>query len=608
MLERAFGWRNLAILLTLVIIGLIALSGWFAIERVAGSAVAERMEAEALRSSLAQQRLAERGTERALATGRVVAGLPWVRALARGGANAPSEIDDLLRQLSRELGFDGFRMLRSGGEQAAAWGRLEAGGSGELMARIVALGLEVPTALTIELDGAAVPVVVVPLEEDFDILGTALLSHAPVTPAELDEAVAGQAAFLSRSGAVLGGSGALELPERAAALVLGLNAPTTMHDGAGEWVITLAPAPGKLEANDVVMAHIVRRGPAIAPFRWLQWGSAALGVLCIGLALGLVRMRPGRGAVDELAQALDSLSRGKSARIDGVALEQLGKAGVAFNRLGAAATRRERLEQLAASASSAAALQALKPSATDSSAADAQPGVLCESCAMLGVEIRRFANPKIRERPQEDAARASAQLDALAEISGSLGGELLFAAGLRAVVSFRGPEGAARAALAACRLRRLFSVPDDPYRDAMPPLCVLVDDTLVRGPWRTTGSAMALGPGLQQMQPLLLEAVPGEILMTEAFHTKVIETVPALDGGAPARRALLTRLRLREVTDASEAALVSWAEDNGVELEDRQRWLGRERSIRHLTELSGNLGVHTLARVGAVHVVAVHMY
>lgn len=597
-LERALGWRQAAPLLTLLFIGVLAIGAWFAIGAVAQLAVAERLGDEAQRSAQALEGHAAARVRDVLAAGLVAEKVGWVADLARGGAAAPTETDDLLRQLARDLGVDGFALRRPEGVDALRWGRLESDGATALVAELSELELEEPVATLWPLDGLTVPVAAVPLEQDFDLLGTVFLTLPPSSAGDLEALAAGRAAFVTRSGEELDGATSLELPQRAAELVVGMNGPATVEDGDGRWIATLEPAPlagrdaGKLGAAQVVLVHVLRSGAAWQPYRWLQWGSAALGALCVLLAVGLLRLRPGRSAVDRLGGALEALSRGQSARIDGVALEQLGEAGVAFNRLGAAAERRERMERLAAEASSAAAVQALRASSQDRNV----EGILCEETALLGVEIRRFANPKIGQRAQEDAARASAQLDALAELSAALDGELLFAAGLRAVVSFRGEGGEARAALAACQLRGLFSVPDDPQRDATPPLCVLVRDLVVRGPWRATGSPMTLGPAVQQMQPLLLEAVPGEILATEAFFAGLQQSVPEL--AATARRALLTRLSLRELRPEAEASLRRWAEQQGFELGERERWLGREHSIRHLTDLSATMGVHTLSRVG----------
>ncbi|MEM1247952.1 MAG: protein kinase [Acidobacteriota bacterium] len=600
LLERSLGWRQAAPLLTLLFVGLLALATWFAIGAVARLAVTERLGGEARRSTEALTGHAAARVRDALTVGLVAEKVDWIADLARGGAAAPTETDDLLRQLSRDLGSDGFALRRPDGEIVLRWGRLES--ETALIEELTELQLEEPAAGLMAVDGGAVPVVVVPLEQDFDLLGTVLLTLPPSSAETLAALAAGRAAFVTRAGQELDEAVPLDLPNRAADLLQGINGPTTIEEGGGRWIASLQPTPlvgrdsEKLSASQLVLVHLLRAEEAWKPFRWLQWGAAALGALCVLLAAGLLRLRPGRSAVDKLAGALEALSRGRAARIDGVALEQLGEAGAAFNRLGAAAERRERMERLAAEASSAAAVQALQASAEERSRN--VEGILCEETSLLGVEIRRFANPKIAQRAQEDAARASAQLDALAELSAALDGELLFAAGLRAVVSFRGDGGEARAALAACQLRGLFSVPDDPQRDATPPLCVLVRDVVVRGPWRATGSPMTLGPAVQQMQPLLLEAVPGEILATESFFSGLQQSVPELASSTKARRALLTRLSLREVSPGAEADLRRWAEQQGYELGERDRWLGREHSIRHLTDLSATMGVHTLARVG----------
>ncbi len=609
-LERALGWRSIAALLSLLMVGAVLVLGWLGVHLVERRTAAAALDAETGRSAAALRTAVARAVEGTLASGAVLGERQWVSALVRGGADAPRRSDDLARQGARELGYDGLLLLDAAGQEIFSWGRLGPERTADqetVVQRALGLQAERPLAGLVALGGAAVPLGVTPLDQDFDLLGTLFLAHPPIPAETFDALVAGEASILQRSGQRLGGTSvSAPLPERAGALVGGVAAATALQDGGGAWMaaLDLAPTAGvrpEGALDDLVLAHLLHSSAARAPFLWLKWGALALGVLCMGASLVLLRLRPGQAAVGRLTDSLLRLSRGQSARIEGVELELLGDAGAAFNRLGAAQARRLRMQSLAALGSSADSLRAMRPSSLASEEQQdmaRRTGVLSEASPMLGVELRRFANPKIRDRAQEDAARASAQFDALAEISAGLGGELLFAAGLRAVVSFRGPSGVARAALAACRMRKLFAVPDDPYRDAMPPLCVLVEDTLVRGPWSAAGSKLALGPAVQQLQPLLLEAVPGEILMTEAFARRLIEEVPAVES-APARRALLTRAQLRELDAETERALGAWADTHDLDLGGEPRWLGREISIRHLVELAGTLGVHSLARVGA---------
>ena len=87
LLERAFGWRSLALVLTLLVVGLLSLAGWFGIDAVARNAVAERLEGEASRAGRAQLLAVERRVDAALAAVRIAESVGWVRDLARNRRN-----------------------------------------------------------------------------------------------------------------------------------------------------------------------------------------------------------------------------------------------------------------------------------------------------------------------------------------------------------------------------------------------------------------------------------------------------------------------------------------------------------------------------------------
>ncbi len=141
---------------------------------------------------------------------------------------------------------------------------------------------------------------------------------------------------------------------------------------------------------------------------------------------------------------------------------------------------------------------------------------------VVGVDLRRYVNPRGGE-PDAMLLRLSRDLKRIQNLVESRAGHLEAVFGHRVLASFAGPARSERALAAASDILGTVSRPENAFEEPQPPAVALAAGEATTGavtfgdqPERTL-----LGLPLQQVEGLLREASPGEILLAPAVHAEV---------------------------------------------------------------------------------------
>jgi serine/threonine-protein kinase len=187
----------------------------------------------------------------------------------------------------------------------------------------------------------------------------------------------------------------------------------------------------------------------------------------------------------------------------------------AFNTL--LADLRERRDMAAYVASLARSL----PEPAARGEAPARPEM--QKLTVLGVELRRYLSPRSSADPEATLARLSRDLKRILNAVEAHSGHLEAVFGHRALASFAGPTRSERALATAAEIAATVSARENAFDDDQPPAIALAaGDAMTGAVTFTDGSERTLvGLPLQQVEGLLREASPGDILLSQPVHDDV---------------------------------------------------------------------------------------
>ena len=144
---------------------------------------------------------------------------------------------------------------------------------------------------------------------------------------------------------------------------------------------------------------------------------------------------------------------------------------------------------------------------------------------LLGVDLRRFASPRQSADPEALMQRLSRDLKRVLNAVEAHGGHLEAVFGHRAIASFSGAMQSDRALAAGAEILGAVSVPENAFEEPQPAAIAITAGEAVTGAVNFTDNAerTVIGLPLQQVEGLLREANPGDILMAPAVHAEVAE-------------------------------------------------------------------------------------
>jgi class 3 adenylate cyclase/tRNA A-37 threonylcarbamoyl transferase component Bud32 len=335
------------------------------------------------------------------------------------------------------------------------------------------------------------------------------------------------------------------------AMESGVDARPVELDLDGErWLALPSPlvdAAGQPVGTTVALASL---GRALAAYREIETVLMVAGVLSAllvgGLSFVLVRrtLRP----VLHLAAAAEAARQGNyDQRIEVESSDEIGRLAGAFDELLADLREKRDMETYVTE------LSRNLPEPSQGKALAGSPQI--RELLLMGVELRRFARSMDGSGPQ--AALDLLAID-LARVSTAVSAQRGMVEGIvghRILARFEGTGRGRRALAAAAQI--LGETGDDPAAEADAPVVALAAGRAVTGPV-SYGEQMeraVVGMPVQQIESLLREATPGELLLSREVHEELKEPFEQAGYRLAERRGFLTPQPLFVVSSRMAARL-----------------------------------------------------
>lgn len=532
-----------------------------------------RAEADrALKSSAAVQTLvqAQRFQQLKLISG-IFAGDPQVAAYL-GEAGQAADVASTLDQLGEgqeRLGFDFAILLDPRGRVVARTDRPNATGEDLSQRALVAKAVEDFEGAGIWQEGDRLYyAVAVPVTKAFELYGYLITGFAidDATANQVNEVSGSQLAFVT-----LGNEPrvvATTLPPTTArslaaalrsgkqgmgrAMRAGEAVPRTELTLDGDpWLAFQSPlmdAAGKPVGATIALASM---GQGLAAYREIQLVLLAAGLFSALLAGGLSYYLVNRTLqpVKQLAAAAEAARQGNyDQRISaGNRGDEVGQLASAFDELLADLREKRDMEAYVTE------LSRNLPEPSQSKATVGAPQT--RELLLMGIELRRFARPVDGAGPQATLDLLAIDLKRIANAVTANRGQVEGIVGHRVLARFDGASRGRRALTAAGQI--LGEVSEDSEIDA--PVVALASGRAVTGPV-SYGEQMdrgLVGLPVQQIESLLREATPGELLLSRDVHEELREPFEQAGYRLAERRGLLTPQPLYVVSGRMASRLTS---------------------------------------------------
>ncbi|MEO8275072.1 MAG: protein kinase [Thermoanaerobaculia bacterium] len=169
---------------------------------------------------------------------------------------------------------------------------------------------------------------------------------------------------------------------------------------------------------------------------------------------------------------------------------------------------------------------------------------------LLGVDLRRFANPRQNADPDEVFQMLSRDLKRTLNAVQTNNGHLEAVFGHRAIASFHGPMQADRALAAASEILATVAQHDADFDPASAPAMAIASGEALTGAVNFSDQAerTVVGLPLQQVEGLLREAGAGDVLLAPAVHAEVADSLSKSGIELEAQRGLLSTQALFVLT------------------------------------------------------------
>jgi serine/threonine-protein kinase len=162
--------------------------------------------------------------------------------------------------------------------------------------------------------------------------------------------------------------------------------------------------------------------------------------------------------------------------------------------------------------------------------------------ALVAVEMRRFANPRLAYDPEENLGRLGRDLKRVSAAVESRGGRLEAVHGHRALAVFDADDAAFQALCAATEILLSLSERENVFDEPEPPVVAVTSGTVITGTVRGGDPPVAGVAGLpvQQLESLVREAVAGEIYLSKQIHGELAELFQRTGVVVPPQRGLVS--------------------------------------------------------------------
>ncbi len=162
--------------------------------------------------------------------------------------------------------------------------------------------------------------------------------------------------------------------------------------------------------------------------------------------------------------------------------------------------------------------------------------------ALVVVEMRRLANPKLGYDPEEALARYGRDLQRIATSTATQKGTVVAVLGHRALAFFDGDNSAFRALSMATEVLLTLSERENVFDEPDPPVIALTFGSIIAGTltWGEQSTPAAVGLPVQQIESLLREATPGELYFTRPVYDELAAHFQRAQVEVKAQRGILS--------------------------------------------------------------------
>lgn len=523
-------------------------------------------------SAAAQAAVQEQQLERLRLMSRLFAADPYLVAYigeASASGDTTSILDLLGDERQKDLGYDFAIVLDTAGKVIARTDNPNAAGQNLSRRPLVAKALEEFESEGVWSEGDRLYyAVAVGVRRDVDLFGYLITGFAidDGTVKALNE-ISGSDIALVTLGAkpkiiattlppilarsLAGNMGLLDQATHKAMEAGDNAAPLVELDLDGErWLALPSPlvdAAGQPAGTTVALASL---GRTLATYRQIETGLIIAGIVSAllvgGLSFALVRrtLKP----VRQLAAAAEAARQGNyDQKIEVESSDEIGRLAGAFDELLADLREKRDMETYVTE------LSRNLPEPSQGKAVAGSPQT--RDVLLMGVELRRFARPMDGSGPQAALDLLAIDLKRVSNAVSSQRGVIEGIVGHRVLARFDGSSRGRRALGAAAQI--LGDMGDDPAAEADAPVVALAAGRAVTGPV-SYGEQMeraVVGMPVQQIESLLREATPGELLLSREVHEELKEPFEQAGYRLAERRGLLTPQPLFVVSSRMAARL-----------------------------------------------------
>ena len=518
-----------------------------AVTYVYGNQVAQRTAREALeRAGSVQAALQRQRVEQLGLMARVFSGDPALTAYVSEAAEAGDNVSvlDLLEERQNDLGFDFAIVLDPEGRVVARTDDPDATGADLSSRPLVRKAIDELEAVGFwEQDGRLFNAVAVPLAADRLLVGFLIAGFAIDDVAALDirRVSDAEVAFLVNAGGQPRIAASTLEPALGEELLAQLEqkrmVEPVMRQGQSmeqvdlelrgrRWIGLLKPLADAGGAPVGAVASLASLDGYLAPFRRIETMLLAVGVGAILLAslLSFLLSRRVMKPVRDLAAAAEAASEGNyGQRIAVGRTDEIGKLAQSFDQLLSELREKQDMETYINE------LSRTLPSG-DGAGGGGGGGARIEEAAtrpvaLLVADLRRYAGPKAGYDPEATVEALAQDLRRVQAAAGARQGRVEGTFGQRVLLSFEGEGRAWRALSAAAELGVALSSATSAFDQSEPPVIAVTDGEAVSGSvvYGEGPERVLVGRPLQQLEGLLREGTPGDIVLSQGFYEGVGE-------------------------------------------------------------------------------------
>jgi serine/threonine-protein kinase len=285
------------------------------------------------------------------------------------------------------------------------------------------------------------------------------------------------------------------------------------------WIGLLRPLADASGARVGAVVSLASLEAELLPFQRIETillgvgGAAILLALIFSFLLGRKVFKP----IRDLAAAATAASQGNySQKIKITRGDEVGRLAEAFNHLLSELREKQDMETY---------INELSRTLPSQNGHAAMETAGTRPVALLGVDLRRYAQPKIGYDAEATIEQLAQDLRRVHAAAGARQGQIEGAFGQRLLISFTGENRAFRALSAAAEINSVLSVSRSAFDEAEPPVLAIIEGEAVTGSvvWGEGPERVVVGRPLQLLEGLLREGAPGDLVISQPLYANLGE-------------------------------------------------------------------------------------